>query len=399
MTLASSVGCGLRYGVFGLVAVAGLTIVTKSATAGNHDIGHKTRATHSTPADSSSPLGSSIVVDGNTGLTLEASKPNALRHPASLTKIMTLYLLFERIEQRKIGLDTQLRVSEKAASQAPTKLGLKAGQTIAVEDAIKAMVTKSANDAAVTVAENLGGDEGEFAKLMTDKAHALGMSHTTYVNASGLPDDNQITTAQDQALLGRAIQERFPKYYKYFSTKEFVYRGIAMRNHNHLLGVVDGVDGIKTGYTRSSGFNLVASVHRDGHYIVAVVLGGHTASERDARMRELINAHIRNASLRRAVPAIAERPEAVPQPPSPSSERVEARSEPKPIVSAKASEPSSSSRADVASGGKIGNAVPATGGDPIQPLLVKTITYRSVPDRAAAPAASVTAEALPYAGD
>jgi D-alanyl-D-alanine carboxypeptidase len=396
MTLASSVGCGLRYGVFGLVAVAGLTIVTKSATAGNHDIGHKARATHSTPADSSSPLGSSIVVDGNTGLTLEASKPNAFRHPASLTKIMTLYLLFERIEQRTIGLDTQLRVSENAASQAPTKLGLKAGQTIAVEDAIKAMVTKSANDAAVTVAENLGGDEGEFAKLMTHKAHALGMSHTTYVNASGLPDDNQITTAQDQALLGRAIQERFPRYYKYFSTKEFVYRGIAMRNHNHLLGVVGGVDGIKTGYTRSSGFNLVTSVHRDGRYIVAVVLGGHTASERDARMRELIDAHIRDASLRRTVPAIAAKPEAVP---SPSSEPVEARSEPKPVVSAKASEASSSSRTDLASSGQIGNAVPATGGDPIQPLLVKTITYRSVPDRAAAAATSVTAEALPYAGD
>jgi D-alanyl-D-alanine carboxypeptidase len=390
MTLASSVGCGLRYGVFGLVAVAGLTIVTKSATAGNHDIGHKTRATHSTPADSSSPLGSSIVVDGNTGLTLEASKPNALRHPASLTKIMTLYLLFERIEQRTIGLGTQLRVSENAASQAPTRLGLKAGQTIAVEDAIKAMVTKSANDAAVTVAENLGGDEGEFAKLMTHKAHALGMSHTTYVNASGLPDDNQITTAQDQALLGRAIQERFPRYYKYFSTKEFVYRGIAMRNHNHLLGVVGGVDGIKTGYTRSSGFNLVTSVHRDGRYIVAVVLGGHTASERDARMRELIDAHIRDASLRRTVPAIAAKPEAVP---SPSSEP------PKPVVSAKASEASSSSRTDLASSGQIGNAVPATGGDPIQPLLVKTITYRSVPDRAAAAATSVTAEALPYAGD
>jgi D-alanyl-D-alanine carboxypeptidase len=399
MALTSSVGYGRRYGVFGLVAVAGLTIVSKPATARNHDIGHKARATHSAPADSSSPLGSSIVVDGNTGLTLEASKPNALRHPASLTKIMTLYLLFERIEQRTIGLDTQLRVSENAASQAPTKLGLKAGQTIAVEDAIKAMVTKSANDAAVTVAENLGGDEGEFAKLMTDKAHALGMSHTTYVNASGLPDDNQITTAQDQALLGRAIQERFPRYYKYFSTKEFVYRGIAMRNHNQLLGVVGGVDGIKTGYTRSSGFNLVTSVHRDGHYIVAVVLGGHTASERDARMRELINAHIGDASLRRTVPAIAERPKAMPEPPSPSSERVEARSEPKPIASAKASEASSSSRAHLASSGKIGNALPATGGDPIQPLLVKTITYRSVPDRAAAPAASVTAEALPYAGD
>jgi D-alanyl-D-alanine carboxypeptidase len=377
----------------------GLTIATKAATARNHDIGHKARATHSTPADSFSPLGSSIVVDGNTGLTLEASKPNALRHPASLTKIMTLYLLFERIEQRTIGLDSQLKVSEKAASQAPTKLGLKAGQTIAVEDAIKAMVTKSANDAAVTVAENLGGDEREFAKFMTNKAHALGMSHTTYVNASGLPDDNQITTAQDQALLGRAIQERFPRYYKYFSTKEFVYRGIAMRNHNHLLGVVGGVDGIKTGYTRSSGFNLVTSVHRDGRYIVAVVLGGHTASERDARMRELIDAHIRDASLRRTVPAIAERPKAVPEPPSPSSERVEARSEPKPIVSAKASEESSSSRADLASSGKIGNAVPATGGDPIHPLLVKTITYRSVPESAAAPAGSITAEALPYVRD
>jgi D-alanyl-D-alanine carboxypeptidase len=372
------------------LAIKSVTIATKAATARNNDIGHKARATHSTPADSSSPLGSSIVVDGNTGATLEASKPNALRHPASLTKIMTLYLLFERMEQRTIGLDTQLRVSEKAASQAPTKLGLKAGQTIAVEDAIKAMVTKSANDAAVTVAENLGGDEGEFAKLMTHKAHALGMSHTTYVNASGLPDDNQITTAQDQALLGRAIQERFPRYYKYFSTKEFVYRGIAMRNHNHLLGVVGGVDGIKTGYTRSSGFNLVTSVHRDGRYIVAVVLGGHTASERDARMRELIDAHIRDASLRRTVPAIAAKPEAVP---SPSSEP------PKPVVSAKASEASSSSRTDLASSGQIGNAVPATGGDPIQPLLVKTITYRSVPDRAAAAATSVTAEALPYAGD
>jgi D-alanyl-D-alanine carboxypeptidase len=408
MALASSVVHGLRYGLFGLVAVGGLTIATKPATARNHDIdhkvrnhdiGHKARAAHtspSAPADSSSPLGSSIVVDGNTGLTLEASKPNALRHPASLTKIMTLYLLFERIEQRTIGLDSQLKVSENAASQAPTKLGLKAGQIITVEDAIKAMVTNSANDAAVAVAENLGGDEGEFAKLMTNKAHALGMSHTTYVNASGLPDDNQITTAQDQALLGRAIQERFPRYYKYFSTKEFVYRGTAMSNHNHLLGVVGGVDGIKTGYTRSSGFNLVTSVHRDGHYIVAVVFGGHTASERDARMRELIDAHIRDASLRRTVPAIAEKPEAVP---SPSSERVEARSEPKPIVSSKASEASSSPRAILASSGMIGNAVPATGGDPIQALLVKTITYRPVPDRAAAAATSLTAEALPYAGD
>ena len=140
---------------------------------------------------------------------------------------------------------------------------------------------------------------------MTQRARALGMSRTTYVNASGLPDDDQITTARDQALLGRAIQERFPRYYKYFSTPEFVYHGREMRNHNHLLGEVGGVDGIKTGYTRASGFNLVTSVHRDGRYIVAVVLGGRSASERDERMRELIGAHIREATLRHIAPPVA----------------------------------------------------------------------------------------------
>ena len=189
-------------------------------------------------------------------------------------------------------------MSEHASEQAPTKLGLHAGQTITVEDAIKGMVTKSANDAAVVVAENLGGDEGNFAKLMTQRARALGMTRTTYMNASGLPDDNQVTTARDQALLGRTIQEHFPRYYKYFSTQSFVYHGEAMRNHNHLLGSVDGVDGIKTGFTRASGFNLVTSVHRGGRYLVAVVMGGHSSFERDAHMRELISVHIKQASLR-----------------------------------------------------------------------------------------------------
>ena len=385
MALSSLVPYGLRYGVVGLVAVAGLTIASNPAAARNHDSGHRARTTQSTPVESSSPPGSSIVVDGNTGLILQASKPDALRHPASLTKIMTLYLLFERLEQRTIRLDTQLKVSDNAASQAPTKLGLRPGQTIAVEDAIKAMVTKSANDAAVTVAENLGGDEGEFAKLMTDKAHALGMSHTTYVNASGLPNDNQITTARDQALLGRAIQERFPRYYKYFSTKEFVYRGIAMRNHNHLLGVVGGVDGIKTGYTRSSGFNLVTSVHRDGRYIVAVVLGGHTASERDARMRELINVHVKEASVRHSAPAIAERADSS-----------------KPVALADAPRTDASKLESVDS--KEISKTTVRSSDPIQPILIKTITYRSVSlhsgsDRPTAPAASVAAEALPRGGD
>ena len=256
-------------------------------------------------AEKYSPPTASIVVDGNSGTALQASNPDAPRHPASLTKIMTLYLLFERLEAGKFKLDSMLTVSEHTSEQAPTKLGLKPGQTIAVEDAIKAIVTKSANDAAVAVAENLGGDEGRFAKLMTQKARDLGMTRTTYTNASGLPDDDQITTARDQALLGRLIQKRFPRYYKYFSTESFVYHGETMRNHNQLLGSIEGVDGIKTGFTRASGFNLVTSVHRDGRYIVAVVMGGPSSLERDAHMRELIGAQIKGIALKRAAPVIA----------------------------------------------------------------------------------------------
>jgi D-alanyl-D-alanine carboxypeptidase len=279
---------GLRYCLLGLAAVAAAIAISSDAA----------------DAEDYSPPRASIVVDGSSGAVLQASSPDALRHPASLTKIMTLYLLFERLETGKLKLDSPLKVSEHTSAQAPTKLGLRPGQTIAVEDAIKAIVTKSANDAAVAVAENLGGDEDHFAKLMTQKARALGMTRTTYTNASGLPDDDQITTARDQALLGRLIQKRFPRYYKYFSTESFVYHGATMRNHNHLLGAIEGVDGIKTGFTQASGFNLVTSVHRDGRYIVAVVMGGHSSSERDGHMRELISAQF-EATAKRAAPTIA----------------------------------------------------------------------------------------------
>ena len=173
---------------------------------------------------------------------------------------MTLYLLFERLESGKLKLDIEMGVSEHASEQAPTKLGLRPGQTIKVEDAIKGLVTRSANDASVVIAEAISGDEDDFAKLMTRKARALGMSKTVYRNANGLPNSEQVTTARDQATLGRAIQERFPRYYRYFATSSFVYRGHAIRNHNRLLGNVEGVDGIKTGYTRASGFNLVTSM-------------------------------------------------------------------------------------------------------------------------------------------
>ena len=231
---------GLCCSAIGLATVLTITALSTDV--------HAKRAQRARSADSYQPAYSSIVVDANSGAVMQATNADAPRHPASLTKIMTLYLLFERLEQGKIKLTTEMPVSAHAAVQAPSKLGLKPGDSIRVEPAIRAIVTKSANDVAVIVAEAIGGDEPAFAKMMTAKARALGMNQTTYRNASGLPDDQQITTARDQAILGRAIQDRFPNHYHYFATRTFEYRGHAIRNHNHLLGTVDGVDGIKTGY-------------------------------------------------------------------------------------------------------------------------------------------------------
>jgi D-alanyl-D-alanine carboxypeptidase len=245
------------------------------------------------------PPYSAIVIAHNSDQVLHGENADEPRHPASLTKIMTLYLLFEQIEAGRLKLDTQLPVSAFAAQQPPTKLGLKPNQTIAVEDAIKGLVTKSANDAAVVVAEAITGSESEFAKLMTQKARALGMMSTTYINASGLPADEQITTARDQALLGCTIQDDFPGYYRYFSTPSFRYHGVEMHNHNALLSQLEGIDGIKTGYTEVSGYNLVASMRRQEKHIVAVVLGGTSNAKRDARMRELIARYIPLAVSRR----------------------------------------------------------------------------------------------------
>jgi D-alanyl-D-alanine carboxypeptidase len=252
------------------------------------------------------PPYAAIVVDANSGRVLHAANPDSLRHPASITKIMTLYLVFEQIESGKLRLDTELPVSAHAASQAPSKLGLRPGQTISVEDSIKALVTKSANDVAVVIAEAIGGDEDTFARMMTRKARALGMARTVYANASGLPDDDQVTTARDQALLGRAVQDRFPRYYRYFATSSFYYRGRALRNHNNLLGRVAGVDGIKTGFIRKSGFNLVTSVRRGNRHLVAVVIGGPSAGARDARMRSLIEEYVAQGATERTVAKITE---------------------------------------------------------------------------------------------
>ncbi|HSI42604.1 MAG TPA: D-alanyl-D-alanine carboxypeptidase family protein [Xanthobacteraceae bacterium] len=229
-----------------------------------------------------------IVIDAKTGRVLHEENADALRHPASVTKIMTLYLLFEQLESRRLKLDSELPVSAYAARQQPTKLGVKPGSSVSVEDAIKALVTRSANDVSVVIAEAIAGDADTFATMMTRKARALGMSRTVFKNPNGLPDPEQVTTARDLATLGRAIQERFPRYYPYFATRTFYYKGVAIANHNKLLGRVEGLDGIKTGYTAASGFNLVTNVNRDGRHIVAVVLGGTSGGARDARMARLI---------------------------------------------------------------------------------------------------------------
>jgi D-alanyl-D-alanine carboxypeptidase len=371
---------GLRSCVAVIAAVgAALTYTTGAADArhpARHHGVHVHLARHTRHGHSSSQAGgyapptASIVIDGNSGAVLEESNPDALRHPASLTKVMTLYLLFERLDAGKIRLDTPLKVSEHAAEQAPTKLGLKPGQSIAVEDAIKAVVTKSANDVAVVIAENLGGSEQAFAAQMTQKARALGMSRTTYVNASGLPDDDQITTARDQALLGRAIQDRFPRYYRFFSTTAFSFHGRTIRGHNHLLGSVPGVDGIKTGYTRASGFNLITSVHRDSRFIVGVVLGGRSAFERDAHMRALIDSNIRLAAARRTAPVLAERGEA--------KYALASIKPPARMVGRKAPSPAD----PMPTPGAGARATPGSS-DPIRPVLVKTIPYRTVTVRSA----------------
>jgi D-alanyl-D-alanine carboxypeptidase len=240
---------------------------------------------------------------------LHETNPDSPRHPASLTKIMTLYLLFEQLQAKKLGLNSRLQVSAHAAAQAPTKLGLKANETITVEDAIKGIVTRSANDSAVVIAEAIAGSELDFATRMTRKAQALGLVNTVYVNASGLPADAQITTARDQALLGRVVQERFPEYYRYFVIPSFQYHGVPISNHNALLWEMQGVDGIKTGYTEASGYNLVSSVRREGRHLVGVVLGERSNGARDARMRQLIEYHIRQAATIRTAPAIIAVPE------------------------------------------------------------------------------------------
>lgn len=229
-----------------------------------------------------------IVVEASTGEVLYARRADSPRYPASISKIMTLYLMFEEMAAGRIRPTDMLTVSARAASMPPTKLGLHPGDTIAVDDAIRAIALRSANDMAVAVAERIGGTESRFAALMTLRAQELGMSNTHFVNASGLPDSRQISTARDIAILSRAVMRDFPQYYSYFSQRAFSFRGETITNHNHLLDRMPEVDGLKTGFITASGYNLSASGVRNGHRVIAVVLGGSSGAARDNNVQMLL---------------------------------------------------------------------------------------------------------------
>lgn len=244
-----------------------------------------------------------IVIDADTGKILHAVNPDKRVYPASLTKMMTLYLVFEALRDRKIALDQKLPVSRRAERRPPSRLGLRRGQSISVRDAIAALITKSANDVATVVAEALDGTEPRFAQRMTATAHRLGMTRTTFRNASGLPNRGQVSTARDMAKLALALRRDFPEHYHFFSLREFQYRGRTYRNHNRLLARYQGTDGIKTGYVNKSGYNIVVSAARDGRRLIAVVLGGKTATRRDRQAVRLLDSAFETLAQAPAVAA------------------------------------------------------------------------------------------------
>ena len=266
----------------------------------------------SAPALAATPRYAAMVIDANTGAVLHNQAGDERRYPASLTKMMTLYMTFELIELGRLGYASTVKMTEAGAAAAPSKLDIAAGTEIAVLDAIKALITKSANDVAIALAQHIAGSEENFARLMTRKAREIGMAGTTFKNASGLPDPGQVTTARDMLTLALRLRDDFPHHYRLFSTRTFTYGGETFRNHNSLLTRYRGTDGLKTGYTRLSGFNLVASVGRDGKRVVGAIFGGRSARARDSTMQSLLT-----KSLAKASTTVTRKPAVVARAPQP----------------------------------------------------------------------------------
>ena len=263
-------------------------------------------ATGSVPAAvHAAPQFAALTIDARNGKVLFGKDIDGIRHPASLTKMMTLYVLFQDLNAGKLSLNSPITVSRRCTGMAPSKLGVKAGASITAVTATRALVVKSANDIACAVAETLAGSESAFAKRMTSTARSLGMSKTTFLNASGLPNPGQVTTARDMATLGLRLMRDFPQYYPYFRTRSFVYQGRTIKGHNKLLGTYEGTDGIKTGYINASGFNLVSSVRRGDKRLVGVVLGGKTGASRDAYMKQMLSKYFDDATGGKTIAAYA----------------------------------------------------------------------------------------------
>ncbi|MCA0320167.1 MAG: D-alanyl-D-alanine carboxypeptidase [Proteobacteria bacterium] len=289
--LRARMGRGLRYGALALttIMVAG-ALTSDPAEARRRKPHHaKHHAAKVKASRAYTPPYSSLVVDANSGAVLQNTNGDALRHPASLTKLMTIYLTFSALDSGRLSLGDGLPVSVNALNAPPTKMGMTPGGTVNVRDATMALVTRSANDAAVLLAEGLAGSEEAFARLMTQKARQLGMSSTVFRNASGLPNSEQVTTARDLAKLANALLRDYPHYYAIFSVQSYSYRGRTLENHNRMLGSYDGADGLKTGYTNASGFNLVMSAMRDNRRLIGVVMGGSSAAQRDRTMAALMD--------------------------------------------------------------------------------------------------------------
>jgi D-alanyl-D-alanine carboxypeptidase len=279
-----------------------------------------------------------LIVDANTGRVIYQSSADEHRYPASLAKLMTLYLVFELIEQGRLSYGTKIRFSANAVAAQPSKLDVEEGTEITLLEAIKALITKSCNDVAVALAEHIAGSETRFARMMTEKARQLGMNATTFENASGLPDPGQVTTARDMITLALRLQDNFPRHYPLFATRTFTFNGETFRNHNTMLFSYEGSDGLKTGYTRASGFNLVASVRRGNKHVVGAVFGGATASQRNAAMRTYLNIGLMKASerkTRRPAPMLiarAKQPPAIVTAPAPQPAQRPAREASPPVV-------------------------------------------------------------------